>query len=150
MEIVYDWKYIWNILNLSSKILNNNEINVLKLGLKFSIPLKQLPRESNLSNFECLSAQLNHLVPKSAEAHNSLDAKLCYFAHSYSGTQLDLRDFRMIKNCVKEFKQLKNDKSIIITKPDKVSGVVIFNSPDYINKMENIKNIRTKFKYIVA
>ena len=139
---------IGNILNLSSKTLNNNEINVLKLGLKFSIPIKQISRESIFSNFESLSAQLNHHVPKSVEAHNSLDAKLCDFAHSYSGTQLDLGDFRMIKDCIKEFKQLKNDKSIIITKPDKGSGVVILNSQDYINKMDNIINDRTKFKHI--
>ena len=40
------------------------------------------------SNFESLSAQLNHHKPVSIEAHNSLDAKLCDFAHSYSGKKL--------------------------------------------------------------
>ena len=74
-----------------------------------------------------MSVQLNHYVPKNAEAHYSLDA-LCDFAHSYSGTQLDLGDFRMIKACIKEFKKLKNDKIINNTKPDKGSGVVFLNS----------------------
>ena len=139
---------IGNIINLSTKVLNTNEINVLKLGLKFSIPKRNISREVVFSNFESLSAQLNHHKPVSTEAHNSLDAKLCDFAHSYSGTQIDLGDFRMIKNCIKELKQLKNDKNIIITKPDKGSGVVILNSSDYVSKMENILNDCTKFKHI--
>ena len=139
---------IGNIINLSTKVLNTNEINVLKLGLKFSIPKRNISREVVFSNFESLSAQLNHHKPVSTEAHNNLDAKLCDFAHSYSGTQIDLGDFRMIKNCIKELKQLKNDKNIIITKPDKGSGVVILNSSDYVSKMENILNDCTKFKHI--
>ena len=43
---------------------------------------------------------------------------------------------------------LKNDPDIIITKPDKGSGVVILNSNDYSNKMKNIINYCTKLKYI--
>ena len=33
---------------------------------------------------------------------------------------------------------LKNDQTILITKPDKGNGVVIFNRDDYITKMTNI------------
>ena len=55
------------------------------------------------------------------------------FAHSFSGTQADLGDFRMIKGCIKELKQLKNDKNIIITKPDKGSGVQTLNFLDYVS-----------------
>ena len=78
---------IGNIINLSTKVLNTNEINVLKLGLEFSISKKKrISREVVSSNFESSSAQLNHHKPVSTEAHNSRDAKLCYFAHIYSGT----------------------------------------------------------------
>ena len=118
------------------------------MGLKFSIPKKQISREVVFSNFESLSAQLNHHKPVSTEAHNSLDAKLWDFAHSYSGTQIDLGDFRMIKGCIKELKQLKNNKNIIITNADIGSGVVILNSSDYVSKMENILSYCNKFKHI--
>ena len=41
---------------------------------------------------------------------------------------------------------LSKNKDIIITKPDKGSGVVILNRTDYIKKMEVIVNDTTKFK----
>ena len=50
----------------------------------------------------------------------------------------------MIKDCIKE---LKNDKNITITKPDKGFSVVISNSSDYVSKIENLLNDCTKFKH---
>ena len=36
-------------------------------------------------------------MPIIIETHGNLDANFCDFAHSYSGTQIYLSDFRMIK-----------------------------------------------------
>ncbi|XP_069981971.1 uncharacterized protein [Penaeus vannamei] len=45
---------------------------------------------------------------------------------------------------------LKNDESIIITKPDKGRGVVILNKDDYHQKVLNILSDHTKFKRITT
>ncbi|XP_037787640.1 uncharacterized protein LOC119583240 [Penaeus monodon] len=47
-------------------------------------------------------------------------------------------------------KTLKNDKTILITKPDKGRGVVILNSCDYKQKILNILSDHTKFKRITT
>ena len=41
---------------------------------------------------------------------------------------------------------LRKDDSIIITKPDKVNGIVIVNKLDYLNKMKQLISDETKFK----
>ena len=47
-------------------------------------------------------------------------------------------------------KSLKDDKDIIITKPDKGRGVVLLNRRDYHNKLQTIINDRSKFKQITT
>ena len=48
-------------------------------------------------------------------------------------------EFKVLKN-------LKNDNSIFIIKPDKGNGVVIINRDDYWSKMESILSDTNKFK----
>lgn len=67
---------ISNIIKLYTKALIAIMIYALKIGLKFSIPIKHISREVVFSNFKSLSAQLNYHKPISIKAHNSLDAKL--------------------------------------------------------------------------
>ena len=43
---------------------------------------------------------------------------------------------------------LRNDTSIIITKPDKGNGVVIVNRHDYLNKTKQLISDGTKFKLL--
>ena len=46
----------------------------------------------------------------------------------------------------KALQELSKNTDIIITVPDKGSGVVILNKQDYVDKMENILSDTTKFK----
>ena len=46
------------------------------------------------------------------------------------------------------FNDLRNDTSIIITKPDKGNGVVIVNRHDYLNKMKQLISDGTKFNLL--
>ena len=41
---------------------------------------------------------------------------------------------------------LRQNKSIIVCKPDKGNGVVLLNKSDYVKKMENILLDKSKFK----
>ena len=52
------------------------------------------------------------------------------------------------RNEINILKNLSQDKSIVICRPDKGRGVVILNKSDYINKMNNILSDTAKFKLI--
>ena len=45
-------------------------------------------------------------------------------------------------------KNLKNNKKIVITRPDKGSGVVLLNKEDYVDKMKSILKDSSKFEHI--
>ena len=66
-------------------------------------------------------------------------------AHAYCGTLVDARDFLMHRECLCAIKSLRSNSNILITKPDKGSGMVILNKTDYIKKMNSILEDETKF-----
>ena len=51
----------------------------------------------------------------------------------------------MHKELFQAIKSLRCNEQILITKPDKGSGVVILNKSDYIKKMGSILEDKTKF-----
>ena len=51
----------------------------------------------------------------------------------------------MYKEHFQATKSLRSNEQILITKPDKGSGVVILNKSNYIQKMGNILDDKTKF-----
>ena len=54
----------------------------------------------------------------------------------------------VISEWLREFKQLKNNKNIIITKSHKDSGVVILSSLDFTWKLKNILKDHIKAKHM--
>ena len=54
----------------------------------------------------------------------------------------------MRQECFDAIKSLRSNDKIIITKPDKGSGVVILNKSDYITKMNLILDDASKFQQI--
>ena len=54
----------------------------------------------------------------------------------------------MGNSCLQAIKSLRSNKAILITKPDKGSGVVLLNKSDYVNKMECILSDTNKFKLL--
>jgi len=59
-------------------------------------------------------------------------------------------DFLMNKECLNTIESLRSNNSILITKHDKRSGVVILNKNDYISKIEAILYDLTKFKTLCS
>ena len=102
-------------------------------------------REKVLADFEVLYAQLVHHKPRSEEQLAALKARLSDLAHAYCGSPIDLGDFLMTKECFQAIRSLQTYEEILITKPDKATGVVILNKNDYNNKMKTILNDTTKF-----
>ena len=63
------------------------------------------------------------------------------YACNYKPSKNTLTKHRILKN-------LRNNKDIIITKPDKGAGVVILNKNDYIKMSHEIINDKAKFKQL--
>ena len=52
----------------------------------------------------------------------------------------------MHKKCFRAINRLRKNDDIIITKPDKGSGVVLLNKNDYVDKMNEILDDQSEFK----
>ena len=114
-------------------------------GLDFCLPPKSVNREEVFTEFEILYAQLARHKPISADELIALKSKLSDFAHAYCGTPVDLGDFGIHKKHFQAIKSLRSTEQILITKPGKGCGVVILNKSDYIQKMGNVLDDKTKY-----
>ena len=135
-----------HIQNLSDYVLSDTEEFVLGHGLNFCLPPKTVCKEQLFAEFESLWAQLQHHKACSVDTRNALKARLTDLAHSYSESQIEKHDFMMQNECYQAIKSLRRNEKILITRPDKGSGVVILNKNDYVTKMENILNDASKFE----
>ena len=104
-------------------------------GLEFCFPPTNIKREEVFAEFEILFAQLLHHKPKSIDKLSLLKAKLNESAHSFCCCPIDVTKFPFDSNCLQAIKSLRSNKHILITKPDKSSGVVILNRSKYDKKL---------------
>ena len=95
---------------------------------------------NGLLNRELLS---NNIVPSLKSQLHSIANR-----HFYNFKPFKVFSPVFSKNDIKILQNLRNNKSIILCKPDKGRGVVIMNKSDYLSKMYNILNDTTKFKEI--
>ena len=137
------------IFNFSSKRLSADEINALANGLKFGLPPKKINYHKFFLSFEKLFYELknNDISPIHPEGINRVRTSLKNLAYStfYSFKPYSLNPD---KNLISTLQNLSKDKNIVIMKPDKGNGIVIFNKFDYTKKMEEIISDSTKFKII--
>ena len=136
------------IFNYSHRALTETEKSVLARGLRFCLPPKDVDKYDVKCSFELLYRDLIKLdLPLTDENHDQLKSKLKNISYSYIYSY----DFSKQKNILskdewKALTDLRNDDSIIITKPDKGNGVVIISRLDYLNKMKHLISDTTKFK----
>ena len=129
--------------------MTETEKSVLAHGLQFRLPLKDVDKYAVKCSFELLYRDLIKLdLPLTDNKnHDQLKTKLKNISYSYIYSY----DFSKQKNILskdewKALIDLRNDDSIIITKPDKGNGVVIISRLDYLNKMKHLICDTTKFK----
>ena len=79
------------------------------------------------------------------EQLHKLNARLTDLAHLYCDEEIDSRDFAFHGECFRALNSLHSNENIVITKPDKGSGVVILNKNDFIDKMLVILDDPSKF-----
>ena len=114
-----------HILNVSNYVLSDTKDFVLSHGLNFELPPRYLCKGEIFAEFESLWEQLLHHSASSVEQRTALKARLADLAHLYCDNTIDSRDFTMHKECFRAINSLQKNDDIIITKPDKGSGVVL-------------------------
>ena len=132
------------IFNFSNRVLSKEEEEILKLGLQFGFSSGKVNFVEHYLHFEKFLQQLSKFK-KDNEQFEEITSKIKSLAqegYKYKpssntcGVRLDV------------LAQLKKDKNLIITKPDKGRGVVILNKVDYVHKTNEILNDETKFKKV--
>ena len=121
--------------------LCQDESDLLKAGLYFSIQRDKILKSEIFTIFEKIHRSfLNNL--KSKETKSQIKAHLSYLANSYfynyKPSPRILRQHRVLRN-------LRKNKDIVITEPDKGNGVVVLDRKPYDNALEEIISGTSKF-----
>ncbi|CAF2534635.1 unnamed protein product [Rotaria sp. Silwood2] len=159
------------VTNLSSRVLSNEELICLANGLDYSLPPKSISSMNVASNVETFFHRItdvyehqkkfmnehqdNEVIVKSdLRVLNTKELTLASDLSSLTKSFLQKADRHQIqknkfnfeqKNYRKLMQELKNDTSIIATRPDKGKGVVLMDKQEYVNKMHSILNDSSKF-----
>ncbi|XP_063585791.1 uncharacterized protein LOC134763164 [Penaeus indicus] len=138
------------IFNHSNRKLSEDETKLLNLGLDFALPCKSPTFAEHFLAFE----RLCHTINNCQIRDNSESNKQRVVEKIASLANETFYDFKRHRHWLPSFskanhnalKSLKNDSSIIITKPDKGKGVVILDKKDYVNKVNVLLSDHTKFR----
>ena len=118
------------------------ELNILKFGLNHSLPPLKLRKTDVFVSFEMVHRFLREYLKNDADKP-ALKAQLSHLANSY------IHNYQLSRSTLTKhriLKKLRNDKEIVILRPDKGSGVVVLNRRDYEKSIKNLINDKTKFK----
>ena len=135
----------------SHHVLSEVEKKVLARGLRFCLPPKEVDTYEVKCSFELLFRDLTRFGPVlSSETKDRLRSQLKNISNSYIYAYDFSKQGRILsKEEWTALADLRNDDSIIITKPDKGNGIIIVNKLDYLSKMKqlisdetNLKNLR--------
>ena len=132
------------ITNLTQYELSQEESDLLKAGLYFSIQPDKIRKSKIFTTFEKIHRSfLNNL--KSEETKSQIKAHLSYLANScfynYKPFPRILRQHRVLQNH-------RKNKDIVIAKSDKGNGVVILDRKLYNNGIQELMSDTFKFEKI--
>ena len=133
------------IFNFSDRVLSKEEEEILKLGLQFGFSESKVSFVDHFLHYEKFLLQLskNKLT---SEQFEEIASKVRSLAQEgYKCNPNKSNNYKLNLNVLGNLRQ---DKSIIVTKPDKGKGVVILNKTDYIEKTNVILEDESKFKKI--
>ena len=137
-----EWLFCFSIVNLMFGCLLFKKFKKFKAGLYFSIQPDKIRKSEIFTTFEKIHRSfLNNL--KSEETKSQIKAHLSYLANSYFYNYKIspgiLRQHRVLRN-------LRKNKDIVVTKPDKGNGFVILDRKLYNNATEEIISDSSKFE----
>ena len=130
------------VTNLTQYELSQEESDLLKAGLYFSIQPHKIRKPKIFTTFEKIHRSFIKNL-KSDETKSQIKAHLWYLANSYfcnyKPSPRILRQHRVLRN-------LRKNKDIVITKPDKGNGVVILDRKLYDNAIQELISDTSKFE----
>ena len=159
------------VSNISSRLLSNDEVDCLSHGLDYNLVPQRFDDMNAVGNIE----QFFHRVTNIFQHHKdllkdvqdkskiisndirvlsakemTLASNLRSLSDSFRYQAIQYRKKQSLMRVEQTqyhhlLKELKKDKSIIVTRPDKGRGVVIMDKTDYVSKMNAILSDRTKF-----
>ena len=132
------------VVNISSYKLSDDELDILKFGLTYRYAIKppQISKSHVFTTFELLHQDLKrHLVDKSKanEVKSQIQHLATTYVNSYKPTPNDLKKLKILK-------KLKQNKDIIILRPDKGNRVVVLDKVVYNNTISDLLSDSSKFK----
>ena len=134
-----------SVKNLSSQKFDEKDLTALSYGMNFSLPAKKVDQVATYLGFEKYLNQLLKLQPSSKQDEVALKANLVSVAHNFCKLKPEHSSVINSKEIISSLTKIKSNEHIVITKPDKGSGIVILNKEDYNSKMLNIINDEKKF-----
>jgi len=136
------------IFNFSNIILTEEQKDVLSYGLDYCIPQTKLAFHKFYLYFEKLCSTIKNCDIYNNNFNNVANNITTIANNTFRKFSHQRKQTRDSDAFLSPLQTLKNDNSIVITKPDKRRGVVIVNKCDYKQKLMDILNDQTKFKRI--
>ena len=138
------------IFNYSNRLLTPKEEGLLAFGLNFKLPHFKIDYFKYFLAFENLYQVLRKQSTYQEDQQPSLSSTLQSIAFKAFYNFKPYKVFSPIfsKSDINILRNLSKDKNIVICRPDKGLGVVLFDKNDYVNKMYTILNDTSKFKKI--
>ena len=133
------------VLNLSSDECSKLELTFLAHPLDHSIPSRSIKHKDVYWEFAVLFTQLRRLQPVSTDHVSDLKAQLNDLALAYVGSLVISWESDGRSEHLRTLISLSWNNSLVITRPDKDSGVVILDYQCNVNKMMSILGDTTKF-----
>ena len=134
------------IQNFSDIHLTKDEKRILSLGLNFKLPVFKINFYHYFLKFEKLYLSLREFQqfnPRNRDWVSDLKSVASKYYLNFKKNKVMCSVFKPSDFSI--LKRLKNNHSVIITRPDKGHGVVLLNRSDYISKLTNILSDSSKF-----
>ncbi|XP_063598647.1 uncharacterized protein LOC134775120 [Penaeus indicus] len=138
------------IFNFSDIILTEEQKNVLSLGLDYCLPPTKITFHKFYMYFEKLCYNLKTCNIYKNKFSNVTNNITTIANTTFTKFTRQIKQARDSETLMSPLQSLKNDKTILITKPDKGRGIVILNKCDYKQKILNILSDQSKFKRITT
>ena len=113
------------IVNLAGVELTTLQKEVLCRGVDFGIPPRKSSEPEILAEFEILQRQATKFRPFSKEKVERSRCELAATAREFAATKLDVKEFSLERQHLKVLSELRTNRNLVITRPDKGRATVI-------------------------
>ena len=137
-------RYVHNYSDLQ---LCDTLLECLSLGPKFCIPKRRNDGMDLEIALEDLNSQTLGLTPQSVDSLAEFKSTLVNCCLQYKKCKPRLNS-PLTKDHLLALRQLQKNKDIVLSRPDKGSGIVLLNKKDYISKLDAILADQSKFTVV--